>query len=114
MYDSAVTRYENADINLKTAQGNYDITVGVVLEENKTSAKASVNSASVAMEAASNALNNTVVYAPISGYIAGRNVNKGQIVSPGAEAFRRPRVRLPRSFRSRHRARGCRRRKDTA
>lgn len=87
VYDSAVTRYENAGINLKTAQGNYDITVGVVLEENKTSAKASVNSASVAMEAASNALNNTVVYAPISGYIAGRNVNKGQIVSPGAEAF---------------------------
>lgn len=86
-YDGAVTRYENAQINLNTAQGNYDITVGVVLEENKTSAQASVNSASVAMEAASNALNNTVVRAPISGYIAGRNVNKGQMVSPGAEAF---------------------------
>lgn len=87
VYDAAVTRYENAQINLNTAQGNYDITVGVVLEENKTSARSNVNSATVAMEAASNALNNTVVRAPISGYISGRNANKGQMVSPGVEVF---------------------------
>ncbi len=86
-YDSAVTRYENAQINYNAAQSNYDVTIGVVLEENKTSAKANLNSASVALEAASNALDNTVVRAPISGYIAARNANKGQMVTPGVEIF---------------------------
>ena len=86
-YDSAVTRYDNAQINFNTAQSNYDLTIGVVLEENKTSANASLNSAKVALEAASNALQNTVVRAPISGYIAGRNANKGQMVAQGVEIF---------------------------
>lgn len=87
VYDSAVTRYENAQINYNTAKNNYDVTIGVVLEENKTSAKASLNSASVALQAASNALDNTVVRAPISGYIASRNANKGQMVAQGVEIF---------------------------
>lgn len=86
-YDAAVTRYDNAQINFNTAQSNYDLTIGVVLEENKTSAKASLNSAKVTLEAASNALENTVVRAPISGYIAGRNANKGQMVAQGVEVF---------------------------
>ncbi len=86
-YDGAVTRYENAQLNLNTAQSNYDLTVDVVLAESKASAKAALNSASVAVEAAQNALNNTVVRAPISGYIASRNANKGQMVSPGVEIF---------------------------
>lgn len=86
-YDAAATRFENAKINLETAQSNYDLTVGVVLQESAATAKAGVNSASVAVEAAQNALNNTVVRAPISGYISGRNANKGQMVSPGVELF---------------------------
>lgn len=87
VYDSAVTRYENAQINLDSAQGNYDVTLGVVLEENKAAAKANLSSASVAVESARNALNNTVVRAPISGYISNRNANIGQFVSPGVEIF---------------------------
>lgn len=87
VFDSAVTRYENAQINYDTAKSNYDVTIGVVLEENKTSARANLNSASVALESASNALNNTVVRAPISGYIATRNANKGQMVAAGVEIF---------------------------
>lgn len=86
-YDGAVTRYENAKINLETAKSNYDLTVDVVLQESAATAKAGVNSASVSVEAAQNALNNTVVRAPISGYISGRNANKGQMVSPGIEIF---------------------------
>ena len=86
-YDNAYTRYENAQLNLNTAQSNYDLSTGVVLSENKAAAKASVDSAKVQVEAAQNALNNTVIYAPISGYIAARNTNEGQIVSPGIEIF---------------------------
>jgi len=100
-YDAAVTRFENAQLNYNTAKNNYDLTVNVILEEGKTNAQAGVNSAAagkssaeaalksanVAIEAAQNALNNTVVRAPISGYIASRNANKGQMVSPGVEIF---------------------------
>lgn len=101
VYDAAVTRYENAKLNYDTAKSNYDLTVGVVLEETKTnaqsgvksaeaglnSAQAALNSSNVAVEAAQNALNNTIVRAPISGYIASKNANKGQMVSPGVEIF---------------------------
>lgn len=101
VYDAAVTRYENAQLNYNTAKSNYDLTVDVILEESKTnaqsgvnsaeagknSAQAALNSANVAVDAAQNSLSNTIVRAPISGYIASRNANKGQMVSPGAELF---------------------------
>lgn len=87
VYDAAVTRFENAQLSYNTAQSNYNLTVDVVLKESKASAKAALESASVAVEAAQNALDNTVVRAPISGYIAARNANKGQMVSPGIELF---------------------------
>ena len=86
-YDAAVTRLENAKLNLETAQKNYDLTVDVVLNENKASAKAALDMASVQLQAAQNALNNTVIKAPISGYIAGRNTNAGQIIAQGVEIF---------------------------
>ena len=86
-YDAAVTRFDNAKLNLDTAQNNYDLTVNVVLEESKTNAQAAVNTAKVSMQAAQNALSNTVVKAPISGYIASRNANKGQMVPAGVEIF---------------------------
>lgn len=86
-YDSAVTRYENAKINYESAQKNHDLTLNIVLEESKASAKAALESASVQMESAQNLLNNTIVRAPISGYIASRNANKGQMVAQGMEIF---------------------------
>ncbi len=86
-FEAAVTRLDNAKLNLDTAQQNYDLTVDIVLSENKATAQAAVDSASVQLQAAQNALNNTAVSAPISGYIASRNVNKGQTVSPGIELF---------------------------
>ena len=86
-YDAAVTRFDNAKLNLDSAQNNYDLTINVVLEESKTNAQAAVNTAKVSVQAAQNALNNTVVKAPISGYIASRNANKGQMVAAGAEIF---------------------------
>ena len=86
-YDAAVTRFDNAKLNLDTAQNNYDLTINVVLEESKANAQAAVNTAKVSVQAAQNALNNTVVKAPISGYIASRNANKGQMVPAGVEIF---------------------------
>lgn len=87
VYDAAVTRFENAKLNLETAQKNYDLTVDVLLDESATSAKASLDSAKVQLEAAQNMLNNTVIKAPISGYIASRNTNVGQIIAQGVEIF---------------------------
>ncbi len=86
-YDAAVTRFDNAKLNLDTAQNNYDLTINVVLGETQANAQAAVNTAKVAVEAAQNALNNTTVKAPISGYIASRNANKGQMVAAGVEVF---------------------------
>lgn len=86
-YDAAYTRYENAQLNLNTAQSNYDLATGVVLGENAAAAKAAVESANVQIDAAQNAINNTVVYAPISGYVASRNTNEGQMVAQGVEIF---------------------------
>lgn len=86
-YDAAYTRYENAQLNLNTAQKNYTLATDVVLGENAAAAKAAVESANVQVEAAQNAINNTVIYAPISGYIASRNTNEGQMVAPGVEIF---------------------------
>lgn len=86
-YDSAVTRYDNAKLNLKSARDNYNLTTGVVLKETAESAKASVNSAKAALENAQNALSNTRVVAPISGYIASKNANRGQMVAAGVEVY---------------------------
>jgi len=69
-YDSAVTRLENAKINLDAA-----------IEQS------GLNSAKAALEAAENSLGYTTVYAPVSGYISSKNASVGQMVSPGVEIF---------------------------
>lgn len=86
-YDSAVTRYDNAKLNLNSARDNYNLTTGVVLKESAESAKAGVNSAKAALENAQHALSNTTVTAPISGYIASKNANRGQMVAAGVEVY---------------------------
>lgn len=86
-FDSALTRFENAQINLNSAQNNYDLTINVILNESNATAKAALDGASVAVDMAESALNNTVIRAPISGYIGNRNINKGQLVSPGVEIY---------------------------
>ena len=93
-FDAAQTRFDNAKLQLDSAQNNYDLTTNVVLVENATSAKAQVENANAAIlaaqvgvQAAKNNLENTVVRAPISGYIASKNANKGQMVPAGVEIF---------------------------
>lgn len=84
---NAKTALENAQLNLDTAQKNYDLTVQVVTPETSATAKASVDSAKAAVALAQNNLNNASVTAPISGYIASKNVNRGQMASAGIELF---------------------------
>lgn len=86
-YDAAVTRLDNAKLSLDSAQKNYDLTINVVLKESAESAKANLNSAQVALASARSNLSNTVIKAPISGYISARNANRGQMISPGVEIF---------------------------
>ena len=84
---NAKTALDNAQLNLETAQKNYDLTVNVVTPETSATAKAAVDSAKAAVNLALTNLNNASVTAPISGYIASKNVNKGQMASPGIELF---------------------------
>jgi len=85
--DAAKTRYENAVMNLNSAKENFDLTINVINKENVSTAKAAVDAAKANLDIAENNLNNTKITAPISGYISKRNVNMGQMVSPGVELF---------------------------
>ncbi len=85
--DAAEKRLENAQLNLNTAQTNYNVGTTVILKENAETAYAALESARVGLEVAENSLSNTIIRAPISGYISSKNISKGQMVSPGVEVF---------------------------
>lgn len=84
--DAADARLRTAETNLKSAKENYDLTVNVLNPERKTTAEASVKSAKAALDLAQNTLNNTVVKAPISGYVTVCNAVAGQNIQTGANA----------------------------
>lgn len=86
-FDGAKTRLSSAELNLNTAKSNYDLTTNVLASETKASAQAAVDSAKAALDIAQNALNNTTVKAPISGYVSAKNINKGQLVAAGSPLF---------------------------
>ncbi len=85
--DAAKTRYENALNNLKSAKETLDLTINVTNKQSTTVAGANVESAKAALDIASHNLANTTITAPISGYVASKNIQKGQMVSPGVEIF---------------------------
>lgn len=82
-FESAETRFKNAELNLNSAKSNYNTTVG----NNQASAQAAVESAKATLDIASNSLNNTQIISPISGYVASRNGNVGQIAAAGSPLF---------------------------
>ncbi|MDY3928491.1 MAG: efflux RND transporter periplasmic adaptor subunit [Clostridia bacterium] len=84
--DSAKTALDNAKNSLDSANENISLTSVSNSESLKTS-EASVESALASLNIAKNNLNNTSITAPISGYISTKNVNMGQMVSPGVELF---------------------------
>lgn len=81
--ESAETRLKNAELNLNAAKSNYETTIN----SSQASAQAAVDSAKAALDNATNNLNNTQIVAPISGYVASRNGNIGQIAAAGSPMF---------------------------
>lgn len=82
-FEAAETRLSSAELNLNSAKTNYEIAI----TSTYATAKASVDSAKAALDSATNNLNNTVITAPISGYIASKNGNVGQIAAVGSPMF---------------------------
>ncbi len=84
--DSAESNLRAAETALKAAKENKSLT-SVSNSETIASAKAGVDQAKAALDSAQNNLNNTTITAPISGYIASRNIEQGEMVSQGVTAF---------------------------
>lgn len=85
--DTAKTRMENAELSLSSARENRDLQVGVTGKKTIASAKAAAESAKAALAIAENNLSNTKIIAPIAGYVASKNIEKGQMATPGVEIF---------------------------
>ena len=85
--DAAKARLVNAENNLKAVKENYELTVNVVNPESAATAKAQVDACKAALDIAKNALDNTTVTAPISGYVSSRNISKGEMAGAGAPIF---------------------------
>lgn len=82
--EGAETSLKNAQEALATAQQNYDLTVNVLNPERQETAAAGVASAKAAYDMAANSLANTIVRAPISGYVTSTNVTVGEMVQAGS------------------------------
>lgn len=85
-FEQAETRLKNAELALTSAKTNYDTAVKGE-DSSIASAQAAVDSAKVALDSATNNINNTQIVAPISGYIASKNGNIGQIAAAGYTMF---------------------------
>lgn len=79
-FETAEIRLKNAEINLNSSKKSYEITVNNINVDTEKSAKA-------ALDSATNNLNNTVIKAPISGYIASKNATIGQMAVQGSPIF---------------------------
>lgn len=93
-FESAKSAYENATLAFESAKANYDINITILADGNKKSAdsavataKAARDSAQLAVKQAESLLDNTVIEAPISGYISSKNVALGQFATAGMALF---------------------------
>ena len=93
-FDAAKTSLGNAKLALDTAKQSAELNTTVIGPQSEASARAGVEQAKAAMEQAqvavdlaSDNLANCTVKAPISGYIASKNVIIGQTAAQGMEAF---------------------------
>lgn len=82
--DSAESRLKNAMNALQSAEENMELTINVVNPQNNKTAAASLESSRAALNIARNNVNNASVKAPISGFVASKSVNEGQIISMNA------------------------------
>lgn len=93
-YEAAKSAYENATLAYESAKANYDINVNILADGNKKSAESAVATAKAARDTALLAVNqaellrdNTVVKAPISGYVSAKNIELGQFAQAGMALF---------------------------
>ncbi|MBQ7974174.1 MAG: efflux RND transporter periplasmic adaptor subunit [Clostridia bacterium] len=82
----AESNLKSAENALKNAEENLTLTK-ISSEESIATAKASVQTAKASLAIAENNAGNTVVKAPISGYIASMNIHPGQLAPQGSELF---------------------------
>lgn len=97
LYDSGVIakltlddfqkQYATAEVDLKTAQDNLKLLKEKSGPDSVSVAAAQVNQAAAGVNYASEQLKNTVITAPISGIVSGRNVEEGEIVSGSSAAL---------------------------
>ena len=94
VFESAKSAYESASLAYEGAKNSYDITVNVLGPGNKksaesgvTTAKAAFSTASVAVDQAKAMVAETVIKAPISGYISSKNIAIGQFAAAGTPLF---------------------------
>lgn len=79
--DDSKTQYDNASIDLKTAQDNLNILENKIGPQATRSAAARVNQAQAAVNTAQIQVNNTTITSPITGVISSKDVEVGQMAS---------------------------------
>ena len=85
--DSAQARYQSAEIALGTARDNLSLIQEKGGPQSTGVATTQVEQAQAALDLAKYQLDNTVVASPITGAVAARNVDAGELVAGGVPAF---------------------------
>ncbi len=85
--NAADSRQKNAQNALNTAQENYDLTVNAINPESVAAAKASVDSAAVAVEVAGKRISDSTVRSPIAGVVGAVNVKAGDLAVQQTPSF---------------------------
>lgn len=81
IYESAQNAYKSVLEQYNTAKQSLELNISKITSENLEIAKAQLAQAEAAYQIAKNSLNNTKIYAPISGVISSKNLDKGMLVS---------------------------------
>ncbi|SDH83604.1 efflux RND transporter periplasmic adaptor subunit [Desulfosporosinus hippei] len=85
--DDFQKQYASAEVDLRTAQDNLKLLKEKSGPDSVSVASAQVNQAAAGVNYASEQLKNTVITAPISGIVSGRNVDEGEIISGSTAAL---------------------------
>ncbi|SHI19253.1 efflux RND transporter periplasmic adaptor subunit [Desulfosporosinus lacus] len=85
--DDFQKQYASAEVDLRTAQDNLKLLKEKSGPDSVSVASAQVNQAAAGVNYASEQLKNTVITAPISGTVSGRNVDEGEIISGSTAAL---------------------------
>ncbi|AFQ43389.1 efflux RND transporter periplasmic adaptor subunit [Desulfosporosinus meridiei] len=85
--DDFQKQYASAEVDLKTAQDNLKLLKEKSGPDSVSVASAQVKQAAAGVNYASEQLKNTVITAPISGVVSGRNVDEGEIISGSTAAL---------------------------